>query len=81
MTPEHYKELMHDHNSKLSLTEINEGWHWCAEWDGLLVGPGMCELLSCSCFPSDRMEQLRRTVAEEDMPPVYTETEEFQDEV
>ena len=23
--------------------EVAEGWHFCPEWDGLLVGPGMIE--------------------------------------
>jgi hypothetical protein len=29
--------------------EWENGWHWCDEWDGLLVGPGMTEALACSC--------------------------------
>lgn len=33
----------------LSDEEIAEGWHWCPEWDGLLVGPGMPEMESCVC--------------------------------
>lgn len=37
--------------SSLSEDECVEGWHWCEEWDGLLVGPGMQELDSCTCLP------------------------------
>jgi hypothetical protein len=31
----------------LTLKEIDQGWHWCSDWDGLLVGPGMDEMDSC----------------------------------
>jgi hypothetical protein len=34
----------------LSPKEIEEGWHFCVEWDGLLIGPGMeAEMESCCC--------------------------------
>lgn len=33
----------------LTSAEISAGWHFCAEWDGLLVGPGMEELEHCLC--------------------------------
>ena len=37
----------------LTQEEIQEGWHFCWDWDGLLVGPGMGEIESCTCgFPS-----------------------------
>lgn len=35
---------------ELSADEMDEGWHFCHEFDGLLVGPGMGELASCRCF-------------------------------
>lgn len=39
---------------ELSEEEISEGWHWCPDWDGLLVGPGMPEQNGCQCnIPSD----------------------------
>ena len=40
-------------NDEMELTseEINDGWHFCNEWDGLLVGPGMDELKVCKCEP------------------------------
>lgn len=37
----------------LSKSEIEEGWHYCSEFDGLLVGPKMSELNCCRCLPSD----------------------------
>ena len=35
---------------KLTPQEISEGWHWCYDWDGLLVGPGMDECTHCGCL-------------------------------
>lgn len=48
MTPERYQQLMDDEDP-LSDEEIAEGWHFCYDWDGLLVGPGMEETGCCSC--------------------------------
>lgn len=50
MTNERYAELMS--NDELSLTddEIKLGWHFCGDWDSLLIGPGCIgELSCCSC--------------------------------
>lgn len=48
MTDERWKELMRAEDD-LTEEEIQEGWHFCWEWDGLLVGPGMDEMDSCLC--------------------------------
>jgi hypothetical protein len=40
---------MDDDDAQLTEREVAAGWHWCAEWDGLLVGPGMRELECCRC--------------------------------
>ena len=37
------------HGGVLTDSEVAEGWHFCPEWDEMLVGPGMPELESCSC--------------------------------
>lgn len=51
MTDQRYNELMEDMDKNLTNEEIEEGWHFCWEWDGLLVGPGMeDELEPCHCF-------------------------------
>lgn len=47
MTPERYNELMSDDTAKLSHEEMAAGWHFCPDWDDLLVGPGMPEAESC----------------------------------
>jgi len=37
MTKERYKELRFDENVTLTNKEIREGWHFCLEWDGMLI--------------------------------------------
>jgi hypothetical protein len=48
MPEERYRELERG-AAELSPDEIEDGWHWCNEFDGLLVGPGMEELKYCHC--------------------------------
>lgn len=48
MTTERYTFLMEDEHP-LTAEEMLEGWHFCCEFDGLLVGPGMTELEFCQC--------------------------------
>jgi hypothetical protein len=50
MTNERYKELWENYEAPLTQEEINEGWHFCVEWDGLLIGPGMDEMDFCKCL-------------------------------
>ena len=51
MTPERYHLLSESDDPEDCLTEeeIAAGWHYCYEFDGLLVGPGMDELECCQC--------------------------------
>jgi hypothetical protein len=44
---------MHAEEAELTAAELAEGWHWCWEFDGLLVGPEMGELNHCHCLPED----------------------------
>ena len=53
MTDERYRFLMNDELAGLTHDEVKEGWHFCSEWDGLLVGPGCAELSCCHCWPQD----------------------------
>jgi hypothetical protein len=41
--------LMNDERPRLTPEEIAEGWHFCNNWDGLLVGPNTEEWKYCSC--------------------------------
>jgi hypothetical protein len=49
MTKERYRDLMRDEHLELTADEIFEGWHFCHDFDGLLVGPGMTECEFCHC--------------------------------
>lgn len=46
MTEERYNLLM-ESEEPLTEQEIAAGWHFCSEFDGLLVGPGMSEQEFC----------------------------------
>lgn len=50
MKNERWQLLMDDDDAPLTAEEITLGWHFCCEWDGLLVGPGMDELKYCHCI-------------------------------
>jgi len=50
MTNERWEQLMKDDSLLLTTEESDEGWHFCPDWDGLLVGPGTAmELTCCMC--------------------------------
>ncbi len=59
MTNERYKRLMVDGEDELTRDEIYSGWHWCHEFDGLLVGPQMGEFKFCKCLSRDEFIRLR----------------------
>lgn len=44
-----WRALMKDDTLLMNGEEIALGWHFCPEWDGLLIGPGMAETDACSC--------------------------------
>jgi hypothetical protein len=48
MNRERYIELERT-GQGLTEEEWEQGWHWCNEWDGMLVGPNTDEALVCSC--------------------------------
>ncbi len=50
MPRERWIELMANDDLQLTLEEMAGGWHWCNDYDGLLVGPGMSERENCCCF-------------------------------
>jgi hypothetical protein len=56
MTEDRYQALMRDDSLRLEPEEIREGWHFCLDWDGLLIGPGMPELECCVCFDPVRLQ-------------------------
>lgn len=53
MTDARWKQLSESDDWQLDPAEIALGQHWCNEFDGLLVGPGMDALHSCTCWPKE----------------------------
>ena len=49
MDDKRYDELMNNKDTQLTDEEYEAGWHWCLDWDGLLIGPGWPEMDSCWC--------------------------------
>jgi hypothetical protein len=53
MTKERWLELMQPYaeNDGINLTaeEVEAGWHWCEEWDGLLIHVNDDEFDCCAC--------------------------------
>lgn len=49
-----WKELMDNESKQLSPEEREKGWHFCYEFDGLLVGPVEDpEWECCTCFSEE----------------------------
>ena len=42
-------ELERDGNARLTQEELAQGWHFCPDWDFMVVGPGMDAIESCTC--------------------------------
>jgi hypothetical protein len=53
MTQARYQDLEARHDAQLTEDEWRRGWHWCASFDGLLVGHGLGELNHCHCLTFD----------------------------
>lgn len=49
MTDNRWRQLMENDLESLTQQEISDGWHFCPDWDGLLIGPNMGETESCGC--------------------------------
>jgi hypothetical protein len=49
MTDERWLQLMNSDTEPLTEQEVKEGWHFCPEWDGLLMHRVITPE-DCSCF-------------------------------
>jgi len=60
MSQERWNYLMQpfdgDENVMLTAEEVANGWHWCDEWDGLLIHADDREFEHCNC---DFMKKFR----------------------
>lgn len=50
MSEERYKELMSSFDGELTDKEIDDGWHFCNDWDGLLIHTTHDEMQGCHCY-------------------------------
>jgi hypothetical protein len=70
MTKERWNYLMQpfEGNEDVMLTaeELNEGWHWCEEWDGLLIHVDDDEFVSCNCGFMEKFRTPERIKAMQD---------------
>lgn len=57
MTDKRYEALNRSDTLSLTEEEIKEGWHFCLDFDGLLVGPETAEATVCIC--NDIIKQIR----------------------
>jgi hypothetical protein len=64
MTKERWLELMQPYaeNDGINLTaeEVEAGWHWCDEWDGLLIHVDDVEFEACRCSWMDKFRTPER---------------------
>lgn len=58
MNGERWSQLNRDGRG-LTPEEFAQGWHYCIEWDFLLVGPGMVERDACMCFKSHKNDEVQ----------------------
>lgn len=49
MTPLRKAELERNPDAKLTAQELAQGWHFCMDWDGMVVHPDEPEGESCTC--------------------------------
>ena len=76
MTQERWNYLMQpfdgDESVMLTAQELDDGWHWCDEWDGLLIHADDREFDHCKCDfmkkfrTSERMEKMKQQQALDD---------------
>lgn len=57
MSLNRWKELMDDESKELTSDEQQKGWHFCTEWDGLLIHPSDEESRSCKCFDEKQKQE------------------------
>jgi len=57
MTSARYDEAME--TGKLTAGEVSQGWHWCPEFDDLLLGPGTHEMEGGVCICGARVSPPR----------------------
>ena len=68
MTPDRMRQLNSPESDSLTADEMRQGWHFCPDWDFMLVnvndteGEGAC----CTCGPWTEQEVIDATGAQHD---------------
>ncbi len=57
MNKDRYQLLMTNTDEKLTPEEISQGYHFCCEWDGLLINNDDAEAYFCDCVPKTKEQQ------------------------
>lgn len=57
MTKTRYNQIFNNLDEKFTPEEIQQGWHFCCEWDGLPVNPSMDETWPCCCYADQEKER------------------------
>jgi hypothetical protein len=59
MNIDRYNKIMWEDTEKLTAEDTKKGWHYCCEFDDLLVGPEMeGEWQCCTCFTEEEKNEL-----------------------
>lgn len=67
MTAERLQQLLHDQTDQLTPDEVESGWHFCPEWDDMIIGPDCNELVFCTCnLPPAGVEARKKEIMLED---------------
>jgi hypothetical protein len=61
MSLSRWRKLMNDDAKILTLEEKSKGWHFCNDWDGLLINAGdEKEGGCCYCFTEEEKANFRK---------------------
>lgn len=66
MTPERYRQMNEPGDLKFTEAELREGWHYCPDWDFLVMraghpDPGAFDSCSCKCWTEDEIKAFGAT--------------------
>jgi len=64
MTNERWKFVNGSEDEQLTAEEKDQGYHFCWDFDGLLVGPDCGEWSCCNCHPKSKREAIARKYPE-----------------
>ena len=55
-------------DGSLTPEEISVGWHYCRNWEWVLIGPGNSKMDSCNCKVNKKIHaQIRKTLKHKDI--------------